>query len=184
MVGLYRAGGLPTADDLRNPSAVWFDSVSTDWLNMANQFHVPRTDSVFMALTFDDAWEWAGYRIGLGLDATIYEIEIPDDVVLKAYRYKNYDNAIRVSGSSPPIAETNPGIEWFVNAYWLSGVTVDHWFNMWSRGFEEYDSSLEWEVKVPLAVASEAHWEVFMDNDTFLANSRVNFGESLENYVR
>lgn len=148
MVTVYRSGELLPAEELRNDNAVFFDSHSESWLRMA---HVPRSRTVFASMFEDDAWFWAERRINEGRDATIWAITLPDNIDVKAYWFKHYDNAMRA-------LKEEEGAEWNVNAYWSSGTDVDHWCNMWSQLFEGYENSGEWEVLVDVDVAAKASW--------------------------
>lgn len=152
MTVLYRAGSLPSKVDLENSNAVWFDSHSQFWLQQ--QGHIPRADSVFMALREEDALFWAERRYIAGHDYAVWEVTIPDSVELYAYEYRFYDEAHRAVG-----VWGDGDYQSRVNSYWISSVTVDYFWEMYCRNMEGYDYPEEWEVKVPLAVASSAYWE-------------------------
>lgn len=153
---LYRAGSLPTKAELENSSAVWFDSHSESWLK--NSGHIPRADSIFMTLREEDALFWAERRYISGYDYGVWEVTIPDSVELYAYEYGFYDDARRAAGRWG-----DGQYQQHVDRYWLFSVTVDYFWKMWSKNMEAYDYPEQWEVKVPLEVASAAHWEKLYD---------------------
>lgn len=163
MVTLYRAGKLPTAAELRNDNAVWFDGLSSDWFAHG---HTGRTDAVFMSLQVETLMFWGEHRVANGYEGSMWEVELPDDVPLLAYKYKRYDNAHRAhdAGDAEKLA-------FCVGSYWLSGTDVHHWYAMWMRCMEGYDYPEEWEVIVPRSVAEKATWhyvgEVTRDEDYF-----------------
>lgn len=155
MTTLYRAGSLPSKAELENSNATWFDSHSESWLKGG---HIPRADSVFMTLREEDALLWAERRYLAGHDYGVWEITISDSVELYAYEYGFYDKACRAVG-----VFGDGEYQTYVDRYWIFSVTVDYFWKMWCRNVEAYDYPEQWEVKVPLAVASAARWEKLYD---------------------
>ena len=174
MTILYRSGGLLSVEDLSNDNSAWFDSVSQDWLTMGDgERFVPRSSAVFATLTIDDVFMWAERRVMTGQDATIYEIDIPDDIELQAYKYKHYDDAHRAFDEPNYWGSNVTNFQWFVNAYWCSGVEVNHWSRMWMKCMEDYNNSQEWEVLIPAKVAEHSNWKVLMEHPDVFADVNV-----------
>jgi hypothetical protein len=155
MVTVYRSGGLLSVDELSNDSAVWFDAQSSRWLAFGD---VARSRTVFSSMFVEDAWFWAERRMHSGDDATIWAIDVPDEVVLKAYRFARYDDVMRAR-------DAGENYSWELGAYWGSGTDVSHWIKMWSRLFEGYEFSGDWEVLVDVDVAAKATWSVVHSHD-------------------
>lgn len=151
MVTLFRAGKLPTVGELRNDNALWFDSLSTDWFAI-DSTHVERSNSVFMCLDEEALMFWAERRLANLHEASMWTVEIPDEVVLYAYKYGYYDQATwgNYKGDTEAVHQN-------VSAYWISGVETSHWYKMWSQWVEGYETC-SWEVKVAHEVASVAQW--------------------------
>lgn len=160
MTTLFRSGGLLTVEELSNDNAVWFDSVSADHFK-ANPNHVGRCNSVFASIYEDNAFQWAERRVFEGQDATIWEIEIPDEIPLLAYKYSLYDEATWAK-------KEGENFQWHVNAYWLSGTAVSHWRAMYMKVMEGYDFPEEWEVKIPVNVAANAEWSVYRNHEALV----------------
>jgi len=182
VVTLFRSGGLLTIEELSNSSAVWFDGVSESWLREGRNndgFHLPhepRCSSVFASMFPDDAFMWAERRIFAGQDATIYEVDVPDDAPVFAYRYGLYDDAVRAHARGDDE-------KWFVDAYWLSGTDVAHWYRMYERMFEGYDFPEQWEVKIPVDVAQASDWRVWRTHDALVEQLNVPVFEDYDNVL-
>lgn len=159
MTVLYRAGGMPTLEDTQNHNAVWFDGLSGDWIGRNN--HIARSVSVFTALRLEDALMWAEDRARSGRNTAVWEITVPDDVPLLAYNYKHYDRAY--DARSP--FSFDYAQDW-VDAYWLSGTDINHWWKMYSRCMEGYDNPEDWEVRLTFDVAASAEWTMVRDSVT------------------
>lgn len=138
---LYRCGGIPTIEDLSSVSAVEFDALA-----LIPQNRSGRAESVFMSLSAKDALSWSQWRSQRGLDASLWEISLPDDASAFAHYIHRFEDTESFLNDNDLIAAQEAASDFWEESY--------H-----ALDFDEDDDLSLFEVLVPFEVAKTASWK-------------------------
>lgn len=150
---LYRSGVITPMNLIANDASHFFDAIAHVSGADKLESYQPRSQSVFMAPTYETALVWAGWRREDELDADIWGVTFAGTVQIFYYDVRHYDLFA----------------EYYRN--FMSGIFPEYWYGKMVQAVSRYYATAsqtafhgkgeQWEVLVPYSLAEQASWDSY-----------------------